>query len=105
MSIEFNNKNNEALMEDISKFIQERRVMKNISQEHLSELSGVSKSSISRFESGKGNLSILNFIAMIKSLNLINDFMKILEPEESPLFLAKASKKYQKKKRSSRPRL
>ena len=105
MNIEFNNKSNEAFMKDIAKFTQERRLMKDISQEYLSKLSGVSKSSIARFESGKGNISMLNFIAMMKSLNLMNDFIKILEPGESPLLLFKASQKNKKKKRSSRPRL
>ena len=102
MNIEFNNKSNEAFMKDIAKFTQERRLMKDISQEYLSKLSGVSKSSIARFESGKGNISMLNFIAMMKSLNLMNDFIKFLEPEESPLLLVKASQKNQKKKRSSK---
>ncbi|PJZ43830.1 XRE family transcriptional regulator [Leptospira brenneri] len=65
-----------------------------LSQEELSEKSGVSLSSIARLETGKGNISLLNLLAILKELDLLNEFqMTFRDPSLSLSLLAKSKSK------------
>ena len=79
------------LLEKIGESLKGRRLQKNISQEELSERSGVSLASITRLETGKGNTSLSNLLAILKTLEIADDLKIIFSsPEISPTLLAKA---------------
>ena len=101
---DWNKKENMQLTKIIGNSIGGRRVLKNISQEELSELSGVSRPSIIRFETGRGNISLMNLLSILKALDMANELKTIFKRrEESPALLAKAtSKKVQKRVRWSK---
>lgn len=92
------------LSEIIGKSVKGRRLLKNISQDELAELSGVSRPSIIRFETGKGNISLMNLISILKALDIANELKVIFKGiEESPALLSKAtSKKTQERVRWSK---
>lgn len=96
---EWNKKSNEQLAEIIGESVKGRRLQKNISQDELSELSGVSKASITRFETGKGNISLLNLLSIMKALEMAEELKAIFKmPETSPALLAKANLKKTKER-------
>ena len=105
-TIDWNKRSNAELMEIIGKAIKGRRLVKNISQQELGELSGVSRPSIVRFETGKGNISLDNLLRIFKALSMANELKAIFTAmEESPTLLAKAlSKKTQQRVQWSKRR-
>ncbi|TGL85280.1 XRE family transcriptional regulator [Leptospira congkakensis] len=71
-----------------------RRVQMELSQEELSIRSGVSPSSIARLETGKGNISLLNLLSLLKELDLLNEFQLIFrDPNQSLALVAKSKTK------------
>jgi transcriptional regulator with XRE-family HTH domain len=52
----------------LEKYFKRYRKSKNITQTKLSELSGISRATIWRFESGKHEISISSFNDMVKAL-------------------------------------
>lgn len=92
------------LAEIIGESVKGRRLLKNISQDELAELSGVSRPSIIRFETGKGNISLMNLLSILKALDMANELKTIFKGrEESPALLSKAtSKKTQERVRWSK---
>jgi predicted transcriptional regulator len=97
-------KSNAKLLEMIGESVRGRRLQLNISQGALSTLSGVSKTSITRFETGKGNISLSNLLSILKTLEMVDELKIIFKkPESSPALLAKAlSKKTQERVKRSR---
>ena len=86
-------------IENIGKSLRARRIQLGISQEDLSDQSGVSLASITRLETGKGNPSLTNFLALLSALDLGDEFQAIFDaPTESPLLLAKATSRKTKKR-------
>ena len=59
-----------------SKRLKDARLRKNMTQENLAKRSGIGLASIARFESGE-NISLLNFIKIVKALGLIQDFSEL----------------------------
>lgn len=92
------------LIEIIGESVRGRRLLKNISQDELAEMSGVSRPSIIRFETGKGNISLMNLLSILKALGMANELKAIFKgAEESPALLSKAkSKKNQERARWSK---
>jgi transcriptional regulator with XRE-family HTH domain len=89
----WNVESNAWLLEKIGESIKGRRLQKNISQEELSEMSGVSVASITRLETGKGNTSLTNLLSILKILEIADELRTIFTPpEHSPALLAKAVK-------------
>ncbi len=88
----WNKETTARLLEVIGQSVKARRVVKEITQEALAKLSGVSHASIARFETGKGNISLENLLLILKALE-IADELKIIfkEKEVSPSLLAKAT--------------
>lgn len=62
--------NKDSLIAIIRKTAKRRRIQKNISQEKLAALSKVSLASITRFETGKGSISLNNFISILNALDM-----------------------------------
>ena len=74
--------------------IRAKRLLKNVSQEELSELSGLSRSTIALLETGKGNTSLTSLLSILKALDMINELRAIFTgPQESPALLARAAAK------------
>ena len=87
----WNKETTTRLLEVIGKAVKSRRVTKEISQDALAKLSGVSHASIARFETGKGNISLVNLLLILKALEMADELKIIFnEKEISPTQLAKA---------------
>lgn len=87
----WNTENTSNLLAKIGESLKGRRLQKNISQEELADLSGVSLASITRLETGKGNTSLANLLAILKALEIADELKNIFSPPEvSPALLAKA---------------
>lgn len=102
----WNLESNSLLLEKIGASIKGRRLQKNVSQEELSEMSGVSVASITRLETGKGNTSLTNLLSILKILEMADELKTIFTPPEvSPTLLAKAvrGKTLERVKRSHLP--
>lgn len=97
--MDWNKETTARLLEVIGQSIKARRIAKDISQDALAKLSGVSHASIARFETGKGNISLGNLLLILKALE-IADELKIIfkEKETSPFLLAKATTKKTKER-------
>jgi len=97
--MEWNKESIPHLLDIIGKSIQGRRIQKNISQEELAHLSGVSHASITRLESGTGNISLTNLLLIFKALEIADELKFIFsDPKDSPSIMAKR-KKHSTKKR------
>ena len=90
--IEWNKETTQHLVEIIGASIKARRLQRNVSAKELSQMSGVSSASIARLETGKGNISLHNLLAILKALNMADELKIIFNPPEiSPALLAKAT--------------
>ncbi|MBL6991946.1 MAG: helix-turn-helix transcriptional regulator [Bacteriovoracaceae bacterium] len=88
----WNTKSDEQLIKIIGESLKGRRIKKNISQEELSRLSGISAASITRIETGKGNISLSNLLSVFKALEMANELKAIFKKlETSPALLARAT--------------
>ncbi len=95
----WNQESNKRLLEIIGHSMKARRLTREISQEELAKLSGVSHASIARFETGKGNISIQNLLLVMKALGIADELKVIFkESEVSPSLLAKATTKKTKER-------
>ena len=72
MNVE-NTVNEVPLIKVIGSYVKQRRLQKNISQVELAERSGISMASITRFETGKGNISLQNLISILQILGLADE--------------------------------
>ncbi|KFJ43369.1 helix-turn-helix transcriptional regulator [Francisella philomiragia] len=64
----------------LQKLLKEERIIRNISQEKLSIITGFSQSMISKYESGERKIGIIELIQICESLNIkCSDFIKKLE--------------------------
>jgi transcriptional regulator with XRE-family HTH domain len=95
----WNKETTARLIEVIGQSVKSRRVAKEISQEALAKLSGVSHASIARFETGKGNISLENLLLILKALEMADELKIIFKEKElSPTLLAKATTKKTKER-------
>lgn len=89
---DWNKESNASLLRRIGASVKGSRLQKNISQSDLAQISGVSLASITRLETGKGNTSLGNLLAILKALEIADKLKGTFSaPEESPALLAKAS--------------
>lgn len=92
--MDWEGKNLYEIQENIGTSLKGRRIQMELSQEELSERSGVSPSSIARLETGKGNISLLNLLSLLKELDLLNELQLIFrDPSFSLALLAKSKTK------------
>lgn len=92
--MDWNQETNTRLLVIIGQSMKAKRIMKEISQEELAKLSGVSHASIARLETGRGNISLENLLLIMKSLGMADELKIIFkESESSPSMLAKATTK------------
>ena len=87
---------------DLGKKLKQHRLNQNISSKVLAAKSGVSMRTITGFERGEKNISLLNLIEMLRALRLVNNLDELIPelPEISPLQLIEIEKKKRKKARN-----
>ncbi len=97
--MDWNNETTTRLLKVIGQSVKARRVTKELSQEALAKLSGVSHASIARFETGKGNISLENLLLILKALEIADELKIIFKDKDvSPSLLAKATTKKTKER-------
>lgn len=94
----------EEILKLFSKRLKDARLIKNITQESLAKRSGVGLSSIARFESGE-NISLLNFIKVVRALGLIQDFSELFVHKNISIAQLEAMYAVSERKRAGRKKL
>lgn len=92
-----------AIIERLGHLVQQMRLNRNLTQDRLAEMSGLSRVTISRFESGQASslLTLIQILRALDKLSILNIFHE--ESEISPLQLLSLKKK--ERKRASGTRL
>ncbi len=91
-----------AIIAEIGHNLKSIRLQKNISQQKLSEISGLDRTTISRMERD-GNATLINVVRVLRALNkldVINAFQA--PPNISPMQMLKSKKKERKYASSKR---
>ena len=91
-----------AVVSQIGEFLQQMRLNRNLTQEQLAEMSGVSRITISRLERGQAAtlLTLVQILRALDKLDTLNVFHE--EAEISPLQLLKLQKKVRKRASGTR---
>jgi len=92
-----------AILKELARFIKQLRLKKNYKQNELAEKAGIHRVTVSEFENGERNISLLTFIELLRALNeleLLETFK--VQTTISPLQMAKLESK--KRQRASGPR-
>ena len=92
---------NQDVLLDLGKKLKQHRLNQNLSSTELADKSGVSVRTITGFERGEKNISILNFIELLRALKFANNLSEVLPelPTISPLEMIKLEKKKRKRVR------
>jgi transcriptional regulator with XRE-family HTH domain len=92
---------NQDILSDLGNKLKQHRLNQNLSSGELAKKSGVSVRTITGFERGEKNISLLNLIELLRALQLINHLREILPelPTISPLELIEIEKKKRKRAR------
>jgi transcriptional regulator with XRE-family HTH domain len=88
----FNNISNSEILKNIGNSLKQTRLKKNITQDELSKISGLDRTTISQLENGRA-ATLLTLVQILRALDELN-LLDILseEPEVSPLVVAKLKK-------------
>ena len=90
------------ILENIASFIRNTRIDQNKTQAELALASGVSRRTLSAFESGKNNIQLLSLIQLLRALNSLHVFNEFrIIKMISPLLLAKEEQAQYKRARPS----
>lgn len=92
--------NDNAVLEQIGRFVQQSRLQQNRSQQQVADAAGVNRSTLSQIENGKGG-TLISLIQILRVLNQLS-FVRVFQVEEkvSPMYLAKMELKKRKRARS-----
>lgn len=95
-----------AILQQLAEFVKQTRLKKNLKQSELAERAGIHRVSLSEFENGYRNISLLTFIEIFRALNeleLLNAFK--IQTSISPLQMAKleASKRRRASGKQAKP--
>jgi transcriptional regulator with XRE-family HTH domain len=86
-----------AIIKELGKQLKSRRIKANITQQELSDKSGVFRSTISEIENGRAS-SMLSFIQILRGLEQLEVLGAFVLPENiSPLKVAEQQAKYRKR--------
>lgn len=93
---------NQDILLDLGKKLRQHRLNNNFTSGKLAELSGVSVRTITGFERGEKNISLLNLIELLRALGLVDTLNELIPeiPSVSPLELIEIEKN--KRKRASK---
>ena len=89
----WNNLSDPAILEKVGTGLKQLRLKKNITQDELSKISGLDRTTISQLENGRAAtlLTLVQVLRALDELDLLNVFS--VEQEVSPLAMAKLKKK------------
>lgn len=92
--------NDNAVLEQIGRFVQQSRLQQNKSQQQVADAAGVNRSTLSQIENGKGG-TLISLIQILRVLNQLS-FVRVFQVEEkvSPMYLAKMELKKRKRART-----
>lgn len=92
---------NHDILSDLGKRLKQQRLNQNLSSAELANKSGVSIRTITGFERGEKNISLVNLIELLRALGLINNLSMLIPelPSVSPLELMEIEKKKRKRAR------
>ena len=92
---------NQDILSDLGNKLKQQRLNQNLSSGELAKKSGVSVRTITGFERGEKNISLLTLIELLRALRLISNLSEILPelPAISPLELIEIEKKKRKRAR------
>lgn len=90
---------NQDILTDLGKRLKQQRLNQNLSVVALSKKSGVSVRTISGFERGEKNISLINLLELLRALGLLNNLDTLIPelPIVTPLELMKIEKKKRKR--------
>ncbi len=90
---------NQDILSELGKKLKQHRLNQNLSSKELAKKSGVSVRTITGFERGEKNISLLNLIELLRSLKLINNLDELIPelPTISPLEMIEIEKKKRKR--------
>ncbi len=99
MPLTFSRMSGERILDELGRRLEQERLSRNLTQNELADLAGVSLRTVKNVEAGKG-YGLATFIALLRALGLL-DRLETLIPEQpiSPVQLAKL--KGRKRKRAS----
>lgn len=92
---------NQDILLDLGKKLKQHRLNLNLTAKELANKSGVSVRTITGFERGEKNISLLNLIELLRALRLLNNLSELLPelPVINPLELIEIEKKKRKRAR------
>jgi len=92
---------NQDILEDLGSKLKQRRLNQNLSSVSLAKSSGVSVRTILGFERGEKNISLINFIELLRALDLLNNLANLITdlPLVSPLEMIENEKKKRQRAR------
>jgi putative transcriptional regulator len=97
--VNYNISLNQDILTDLGKRLKQQRLNQNLSSVELARKSGVSVRTITGFERGEKNISLLNLIELLRALTLVNNLNELIPelPAISPLKLIELEKKQRKR--------
>ncbi|MBD5405915.1 helix-turn-helix transcriptional regulator [bacterium] len=90
-------KTNKDLQKEIAFRFKQKRLDKNLTQEGLSERSGISLGTLKRFEN-TGEISLQSLLKIALVLNVLDEFDNLLKPNDKPISLINPVKIKQRKR-------
>jgi|SRR5690554_1720205 len=100
--LRLNHLSNQLIHDELCRRLKMTRLKADITQAELAEKSGVSLITVKRAESGKGNVTLMTLIALLRGIDALEQLNNFLpEPALSPLQL-KAFTGRQRQRASSR---
>ena len=93
---------NKDILFDLGKRLKQQRLNQNLTAKGLAERSGVSQRTITGFERGEKNISLINFIELLRTLKLVANLEELVPeiPLVSPIEMMELEKKKRKRARS-----
>lgn len=100
ININWSELSDNAVIEQIGRFVQQSRLQQNRSQQQVADAAGVNRSTLSQIENGKGG-TLISLIQILRVLNQLS-FVRVFQVEEkvSPMYLAKMELKKRKRART-----
>lgn len=68
------------VLETLADGFRRERLNRNLTQQSLADMSGIGVATLRRFERGEGNISMLNMIALMRALDIV-ERLALLVPE------------------------
>ncbi len=81
-SYELDSLSDHQILSQLAERLKNERLQRNITQQSLADTAGVGVATLRRFESGEGNLSLLNLIAVLRALSMTHLLQGLLDDSD-----------------------